>query len=116
MAINISAADLLAAVLADLQNDPFDAVRKTTQRHRAEHGCGAYTYDKGSFLSALSRKLQPATVLEMGTALGYTSLCLSQGGSDMRTFEALSSARYVSLATRYRMGKSARIGHPRKTR
>jgi predicted O-methyltransferase YrrM len=100
MVINISAADLLAAVLADLQTDPFDAVRKATQRHRAEHGCGAYTYDKGPFLSALSRKLQPAMVLEMGTALGYTSLCLSQGGSDTHVLTIEADAAHVSLARR----------------
>lgn len=34
--------------------DPFAEILTTTDAHRAEHGCGAYPYDKGTLLGVLA--------------------------------------------------------------
>ena len=80
----MQAARLLQEILAAESDDPFRDVNIATQVHRRQHGCGAYTYDKGPMLVALVRKLAPTSVLELGTALGYTALCLSEAGQGMQ--------------------------------
>jgi predicted O-methyltransferase YrrM len=59
--------------------DPFAAVREATLAHRAAHGCGTYPYDNGALLGALAAAANARRVLELGTALGYTALCLAHG-------------------------------------
>src|SRR5579872_2126946 len=59
--------------------DPFAAVREATLKHRASHGCGAYSYDNGPLLSALAAAANARRVLELGTALGYTALSFARG-------------------------------------
>lgn len=107
----MTAYDLIDETMAELQADPFVDVRVATRKHRAEHGCGAYTYDKGPFLSSLSRKLRPSAVLEMGTALGYTALCLSEGGPDtgVVTIEADPSHVAIARKTIEQFARSSRI-------
>lgn len=63
-------------------SDPFAAVRAATDAHRAVHGCGAYPYDNGALLAALAAAASARRILELGTALGYTALCFSQGAPE----------------------------------
>jgi predicted O-methyltransferase YrrM len=64
-----------------LPYDPFADVRKAYEAHRVEHGreCGAYaiSHEKALFLSALA--VGAGRVLEIGTALGYSTLWLAHG-------------------------------------
>ncbi|MDO5615026.1 MAG: O-methyltransferase, partial [Cruoricaptor ignavus] len=46
---------------------------KTTQPHMISG------YQQGRFLSIISKILQPANVLEIGTFTGYATLCLAEG-------------------------------------
>lgn len=62
--------------------DPFAEVRKATDRHRAEHGCGAYPYDNGPLLSALAAATNARRILELGTALGYTAVSFAYGARE----------------------------------
>jgi predicted O-methyltransferase YrrM len=62
--------------------DPFAEIRKTTERHRAQHGCGAYPYDNGPLLGALAAATNARRILELGTALGYTALSFAYGAPD----------------------------------
>jgi len=50
-----------------------------TREHRRTHGCEAYTFEDGQGLAALSAKIRPARVIELGTALGYSACCLASG-------------------------------------
>ncbi len=62
--------------------DPFAEIRKATDRHRGEHGCGAYPYDNGPLLSTLAAAANARRILELGTALGYTALSFSYGAQE----------------------------------
>jgi len=79
-----------------LSNDPYAVVQEATRRHRAEHGCGAYTYSDGRLLGVLSAAVGARRVIEVGTALGYTALWLGHAGAHVDTVEA--DAEHVRLA------------------
>jgi predicted O-methyltransferase YrrM len=67
---------------AKTSTDPFAAVREATLAHRASHGCGAYPYDNGALLGALTAGANARRVLELGTALGYTALWFAKGAPE----------------------------------
>lgn len=56
---------------------PFPQLLDRSRRHRAEHGCGGYPYDKGSLLHVVAAALAPSRIVEVGTAIGYTSVVLA---------------------------------------
>ena len=60
-------------------SDPFTAVREATLRHRAKHGCTAWPYGNGPLLGALAGAANAKRILELGCALGYTSLSFAHG-------------------------------------
>ncbi|MEO8532049.1 MAG: class I SAM-dependent methyltransferase [Deltaproteobacteria bacterium] len=60
-------------------SDLYADLQALTRVHRAEHGCGAQTYSDGEQLTALTARLRPQRVLELGTGLGYTACCLASG-------------------------------------
>ncbi|MGI9335850.1 MAG: O-methyltransferase [Gammaproteobacteria bacterium] len=59
------------------EQEPFADLLEMSHRHREEHGCSAYPYDKGSLLRVLAAGLAPARIVEVGTAIGYTSVCMA---------------------------------------
>jgi len=73
-------------------------VQDQTRRHRAEHGCGAYTYADGSLLGVVAAATGARRVVEVGTALGYTALWLAHGapGATVDTIEM--DAEHTDLA------------------
>jgi predicted O-methyltransferase YrrM len=62
--------------------DPFAYIRAATDAHRAQHGCGAYSYKNGPLLGLLAATANARRILELGTALGYTALCFAHGAPD----------------------------------
>lgn len=90
MPMHVELDSMLKKAKAGVGADIFGDVRQLTITHRADHGCGAYTYDKGPLLTSLVRQLRPQRILELGTALGYTALCLSEGheAASVTTIEA----------------------------
>jgi len=60
-------------------NDRFAAIREATLAHRAKHGCSAWPYDNGPLLGVLAGAVGAARILELGCALGYTSLSFAHG-------------------------------------
>ncbi|MGN6687564.1 MAG: O-methyltransferase [Actinomycetales bacterium] len=70
-----------------MRDDAFAWVRDATNAHRREHGCWAYPYDDGTVLGAVGAVAQPARVLELGTALGYTACWWAAGGAHVDTIE-----------------------------
>ena len=61
--------------------EPFAELLAVSRRHRNAHGCGAYPYDKGSLLSVLAAGLAPTRIVEVGTAVGYTAICMAAAAS-----------------------------------
>ena len=89
---------ILARIKATAPRDPFLAVRQRTDAHRRTHGCGAYTYDKAPSLLALAEALAAARILELGTALGYTSLSLAAGSPRALVHTIEGNREHVLLA------------------
>ena len=81
-----------------LDQDPFADVQQATRQHLRRHGCGAYTFEDGPALAALSGWKQPQRVLELGTGLGYTACCLAQGCAVARVDTIEGDAEHVALA------------------
>ncbi|MGN6606114.1 MAG: O-methyltransferase [Jatrophihabitans sp.] len=67
--------------------DPYLSVRAATDTHRHDHGCWAYPYQDGTVLGAVAAAAKPARVLELGTALGYTSCWWASRGAHVDTIE-----------------------------
>ena len=82
----------------ELEPDQFADVQQATRQHLRQHGCGAYTFEDGPALTALSGWKQPHRVLELGTALGYSACCLAQGCASARVDTIEGNATHVTLA------------------
>jgi predicted O-methyltransferase YrrM len=66
------------------RHDPFAKVHDATLRHRAKHGCGAWPYHNGPLLGAITAAVHARRILELGCALGYTSLWFANGAPKAR--------------------------------
>ena len=86
---------------AAFTGDPFATILTTTNTHRAQHGCGAYPYDKGSLLGTLAAAVNAQRIVEVGTALGYTSLWFSHGAPHARIDTIEFDLEHVRLARQH---------------
>jgi predicted O-methyltransferase YrrM len=78
--------------------DPFVKVREATLRHRAKHGCGAWPYDNGPLLSAIAAAVDAKRILELGCALGYTTLSFAYGAPRAKIDTVERDPEHVRLA------------------
>jgi predicted O-methyltransferase YrrM len=78
--------------------DPFADIQAATRLHRAQHGCGAYTFKDGPALIRLANERRPSRVLELGTALGYTACCLAHGSPQAHVDTIEGDPDHVMLA------------------
>jgi predicted O-methyltransferase YrrM len=78
--------------------DPFAPVREATLKHRAKHGCGAWPYDNGPLLSALAGAADAKRILELGCALGYTSLSFANGAPKAKIDTIERDPEHIKLA------------------
>ena len=58
-------------------SEPFADLLAASRKHREEHRCGAYPYDKASLLRVVAAGLAPHRIVEVGTAVGYTAICMA---------------------------------------
>ncbi|MBM3527623.1 MAG: methyltransferase domain-containing protein [Alphaproteobacteria bacterium] len=79
-------------------DDPFAHVREATLKHRARHGCGAWPYDNGPLLATVAAAAGARRILELGCALGYTSLSLASGAPKARVDTVERDPEHVRLA------------------
>jgi predicted O-methyltransferase YrrM len=79
-------------------NDPFAKVRDATLSHRAKHGCTAWPYDNGPLLAALAGAVDARRILELGCALGYTSLSFANGAPKAKIDTIERDSEHIRLA------------------
>jgi predicted O-methyltransferase YrrM len=79
-------------------SDPFTKVREATLAHRAKHGCGAWPYSNGPLLGTLAVAAGAKRILELGTALGYTSLSFANGAPKAKVDTVERDPEHVRLA------------------
>lgn len=77
---------------------PFPELLAVSRLHREAHGCGAYPYDKGSLLRVLAAGLAPARIVEVGTAVGYTSTCMADAAPDAQIDTIDFDREHIKLA------------------
>ena len=78
--------------------DPFAKVREATLKHRAKHGCGAWPYDNGPLLATIAAAVDARRILELGCALGYTSLSFAAGAPRAKIDTVERDPEHVRLA------------------
>lgn len=78
--------------------DPFAKVRDATLTHRARHGCSAWPYDNGPLLGVMAAAAGAKRILELGTALGYTSLSFANGAPKAKIDTIERDPEHVKLA------------------
>lgn len=60
----------------------FDEIAyKLAIDHRNVHKCGSYPFNHGIFLNQLATKINAHSILEIGTGVGYSALCLAKNNS-----------------------------------
>jgi predicted O-methyltransferase YrrM len=84
--------------VAKKQADPFAKVREATLAHRAKHGCGAWPYGNGPLLGVIAGVADARRILELGTALGYTSLNFANGAPKAKIDTVERDPEHVRLA------------------
>ena len=84
--------------MAPTASDPFAYVREATQKHRARHGCGAYPYGNGPLLSTIAAAAGARRILELGCALGYTSISFAHGAPKAKIDTIERDPEHVRLA------------------
>lgn len=80
------------------ENDPFRDVREATLAHIRKHGCHCYPYFDGSFLAIIAATAQARRIVELGTALGYSSISFAHGAREARIDTIEMDAEHVRLA------------------
>ncbi len=83
---------------AKRSNDPFEPVRAATLAHLRRHGCGCYPYYDGSLLGVVAATAHAKRIVELGTALGYTSIWFAHGARDAHVDTIEADADHVRLA------------------
>ena len=78
--------------------DPFAKVHDATLKHRAKHGCGAWPYDNGPLLGTIAAAAGAKRILELGCALGYTSLSFAHGAPKAKIDTIERDPEHVRLA------------------
>lgn len=74
------------------------AYRRAAVRHRDDHGCGGYPFEDGQRLTDLVTELDATTVLELGTAIGFSAFCFASAADRVRVDTIDRDAEHVALA------------------
>ncbi|MBB6510899.1 putative O-methyltransferase YrrM [Rhizobium soli] len=76
----------------------FAPLQAATRSHRRHHGCNAYTFEDGAGLLAIARADRATTILELGTAIGYTACILSSATDQTHVDTIEGDPEHVALA------------------
>lgn len=83
----------IAEDYAEKFSDPTDSLLREIEQYTLKHHAQSQMLSgpvQGKFLEIISRAVQPARILEVGTFTGYSALCLAKGlqpGGELHTIE-----------------------------
>jgi predicted O-methyltransferase YrrM len=80
-----------------LSKELLDLYRISVE-HRLDHGCGGYSFEDGFGLYELVNKIKPKRILELGTALGYTSAIFASAAPEALIDTIEADVLHVKLA------------------
>jgi predicted O-methyltransferase YrrM len=72
---------------AGATRDRFADIKQATLSHLHDHGCSCYPYSDGSLLATLAAAAGAGTVVELGTALGYSAAWFAGTGARVHTID-----------------------------
>jgi predicted O-methyltransferase YrrM len=78
--------------------DPFAKIHDATLRHRSKHGCSAWLYNNGPLLGVIAATADAKRILELGCALGYTSISFAHGAPKASVDTVERDPEHVRLA------------------
>ncbi|MFG2490431.1 O-methyltransferase [Streptomyces caniferus] len=67
--------------------DRFSDIKTATRSHLEAHGCGCHPYADGGLLATLTAATRASTVVELGTALGYSAAWFACTGAHVHTID-----------------------------
>ncbi len=76
----------------------LENVYQSALEHRRIHGCGAVPYQDGKFLTGFVSSANAKKILEIGTGVGYSTVCLALGNSDAQIDTVDKDPSHISLA------------------
>lgn len=76
----------------------FGDIKTATLAHLERHGCGCYPYSDGSLLATLAAAANATTVVELGTALGYSAAWFASTGAHVHTIDRDPAHSYQAQA------------------
>lgn len=79
-------------------NEELERLYQSALEHRINHLCGAVPYQNGKFLADLVSTNKPKRILEIGTGVGYSTVCLSLGSDKVHVDTIDKDSVHISLA------------------
>lgn len=73
--------------ISTASGDLFADIKDATLAHLRRHGCGCYPYSDGSLLATLTVATGAGTVVEIGTAFGYSAAWFASTGAHVHTID-----------------------------
>ena len=80
--------------------DPFEDVRAASETHRRQHGaaCTVYPTSRAPLWGLLAGAIRANRILEIGTGLGYSALCMAYAAPDAQVTTVEADPDHVVLA------------------
>lgn len=76
----------------------YDDYFQFALEHRSRHGCGGYPFKDGRLLTVLCKATKAHSVLEVGTAVGYSAACLASASPEVVIDTIEMDAEHVRVA------------------
>lgn len=99
-----------AARFSSQETDVLKSIAEVTESH--PHANMLSGHVQGQFLSMISKLMQPMRILEIGTFVGYSGICLAQGLADggiLHTIELRDEDAATAAANFERAGVASKI-------
>lgn len=74
---------------------------RTALEHQKLHNCSGVPYTNGDLLTTLVMATGAKTILEVGTGIGYSAVCLAKGNPVSHIHTIDKSAEHAELAKKY---------------
>lgn len=79
-------------------NNDINNLYESALLHREIHKCGAVPYQDGKFLIDFVKSRNIKRILEIGTGVGYSTICLATGNNEARIETIDKDAIHISIA------------------